>query len=289
MAWPWDKQTNVDKDAINIVVEDNKRLQKKVKELEDKISDLEMDKEFSNNEKKLIEWIKRWMSKTNDETKEYLESDTFKHQREIKRLKGQINTLKARLDTFVAGLPQQHVFKQIDGFKAIINKFLENEQELFDESVREPLEDADFFEKFTVPDSIRKQSEEQMISIFRSLQQHISLLPNHLGDELSRVVYTITNILGKDVVLSSKNYEMYVKRSVGMNNKTKTMLYNLLDSIDMLEGHFTDEIVKLKLENQQLKSSILLDGDSAKRINELEREIQNLKMENEVLRYKKGE
>lgn len=274
--WPFTRQkesikTDSLNDYIKSLLDEKQKLQDKVSELEAKLSSMIKTEVLVSM---VVESIKHYINKQPRTTysKDNREAELEK---ENKQLKAQVKRLKNSNKTLTAGIDQDSQFKQIDDIRDRISQFLKDEDSMFISEVREPLEDNDYYDEMLPLDNIKDDVINDIAKIITSGKEEDIL--QGLNNTIKRMV-------------NNSKYSKFVRRSIGMNNKTKDIMQDLIDSLSVLDESITDEIVKLKLENKELKNKILLvvDTDSEKTISQLQQEIAGLKIENEALRYKGG-
>lgn len=273
--WPFTRQkesvkTDSLNDYIKSLLDEKQELQDKVSELEAKLNNMSKTELLVSM---IVESIRHYIdkqSKSCDKGNREIELE-----KENKQLKAQVKRLKNSNKTLTAGLDQDSQFKQIDDIRDRILQFLKDEDSMFISEVREPLEDANYYDDILPLDNI----EDDVIGDVTKMI--ISSTEEDVLQGLNSVVRRMVN---------NSKYSKFVRRSIGMNNKTKDIMQDLIDSLSVLDESITDEIVKLKLENKELKNKIILvvDSDTEKTISKLQQEVAGLRVENEALRYKGG-
>lgn len=273
--WPFTRQkesvkTDSLNDYIKSLLDEKQELQDKVSELEAKLNDMSKTEVLVAM---IVESIRHYIDK---QSKSCNKNDReIELEKENKQLKAQVKRLKNSNKTLTAGLDQDSQFKQIDDIRDRISQFLKDEDSMFISEVREPLESANYYDDILPLDNI----EDDVIGDVAKMI--ISSTEEDVLQGLNSVIRRMVN---------NSKYSKFVRRSIGMNNKTKDIMQDLIDSLSVLDESITDEIVKLKLENKELKNKIILvvDSDTEKTISKLQQEVAGLRVENEALRYKGG-
>lgn len=274
--WPFTKhkegvKTDSLNDYIKSLLDEKQKLQDRVNELETKLSNMLKTEILVAM---VVESIKQYISK---QPKTYTKNNREEElEKENKQLKSQVRRLKNSNKTLTAGIDKDSQFKQIDDIRDRISQFLKDEDSMFISEVREPLEDNNYYDDMLPLDSIEDDTINDIAKIVTSKTEE-------------EVLQGLNSVI-KRMVNNSK-YSKFVRRSIGMNNKTKDIMQDLRDILCNLDENMTDELVKLKLENKELKNKILLlvDQDSERTISKLQQEISGLRIENEALRYKVGD
>lgn len=274
--WPFTKhkegvKTDSLNDYIKSLLDEKQKLQDRVNELETKLSNMLKTEILVAM---VVESIKQYISK---QPKTYTKNNKEEElEKENKQLKSQVRRLKNSNKTLTAGIDKDSQFKQIDDIRDRISQFLKDEDSMFISEVREPLEDNNYYDDMLPLDSIEDDTINDIAKIVTSKTEE-------------EVLQGLNSVI-KRMVNNSK-YSKFVRRSIGMNNKTKDIMQDLRDILCNLDENMTDELVKLKLENKELKNKILLlvDQDSERTISKLQQEISGLRIENEALRYKVGD
>ena len=275
--WPFTRQKeNIKTDSLNdyikSLLDEKQKLQDEVSELEAKLSNMIKTEVLVSM---VVESIKHYINKQPRTTysKDNREAELEK---ENKQLKSQVRRLKNSNKTLTAGIDKDSQFKQIDDIRDRISQFLKDEDSMFISEVREPLEDNNYYDDMLPLDSIEDDTINDIAKMITSKTEE-------------EVLQGLNSVI-KRMVNNSK-YSKFVRRSIGMNNKTKDIMQDLRDILCNLDENMTDELVKLKLENKELKNKILLlvDQDSERTISKLQQEISGLRIENEALRYKVGD
>ena len=275
--WPFTRQKeNIKTDSLNdyikSLLDEKQKLQDEVSELEAKLSNMIKTEVLVSM---VVESIKHYINKQPRTTysKDNREAELEK---ENKQLKSQVRRLKNSNKTLTAGIDKDSQFKQIDDIRDRISQFLKDEDSMFISEVREPLEDNNYYDDMLPLDSIEDDTINDIAKMITSKTEE-------------EVLQGLNSVI-KRMVNNSK-YSKFVRRSIGMNNKTKDIMQDLRDILCNLDENMTDELVKLKLENKELKNKILLlvDQDSERTISKLQQEISGLRIENESLRYKVGD
>ena len=293
MGWPWtNKDNSVDKDTIKIIVDENKRLEEERNELQRLVKKLNSDiKELQakeNSQTLLTSWLNVALSeRARDSKLEAIEhKDISELLKENKQLKATIKSYQNRLKTYTVGLPKNR-FEVIDSINSIIDKFLTDEDPMFVKYVKGPLDKAEYYEKLATKQSITLNNERDLL---RKLLEEICIstgTPYPIAEAFTRD--TLCEIAER--LYSRAMYKPFVRRSVSMNNKTKEILQEIQDKLMLLNDQYSEELIGLRMENSRLKQDILMiteKDDNLSKIMKLEQEINNLKVENEALRYKGG-
>ena len=293
MGWPWtNKDNSVDKDTIKIIVDENKRLEEERSELQRLVKKLNGDIRELQAKQYGKDLLTSWLSvalgdRAKDRKLKAIEyKDTSDLLKESKQLKATIKSYQNRLRTYTSGLAKNR-FEVIDDINSIIDKFLTEEDPMFIKYVKGPLDKAEYYEKLATKQSITLNNERDL------LIKILEKLCESTGTPYPIVDAFIRDILCEiaEVLYSRAMYKPFVRRSISMNNKTKDMLQEIQDKLMLLNDQYSEELINLRMENGRLKQDILLmteKDDNLSKIAKLEQEINNLKVENEALRYKGG-
>ena len=285
-------KTNSLNDYIKSLIDETESIKSKLAETRLELKQAKMDLAESNEgvmkavlaETERVDGLAKTISSSVktyiDFCKSKPQSDTIiQLEKENKQLKAQVKRLKTSLKTFTTMLDTDSQFKEINDIIDKISVFLDEEDNMFVKEVREPLENNNYYENIEVGDKITA----------KDLVDITDIIIYHDKDAISGDVIDHINSIIKKMFINGK-YSKFVRRSVAMNNKTKDFIQDIKDMLCKLDENMTNELVKLKLENKELKNKILLlaDDDSSKTISKLQQEISGLKIENEALRYKGG-
>ena len=292
MRWPWTNNGDGsrDKDTIDIILEQNRQLRNELTGMTEKVKEFETIAEGVETYKRTDEMLREWLNQSltaraNDKKLAELESkDKEDLIKENKQLKATIKSYQNRLKTYTSGLTKNR-FGVIDNINETIDKFLETEDAMFIKYVKGPLDKAGYYEKLATKHSI---------TLDKTAEELTKLLvdANSVNDMYLEIIKrcipeSISNIA--EELYSRAMYKPFVRRSISMNNRTKEIFQEIKDKLMLLSDQHSEELIELRLENSKLKQEIISiteKDDKAARIQQLEREINNLKIENEALRYK---
>lgn len=275
MRWPWKSNEEVDKATLKIVVEDNERLKQKVKELQSKLNDALLENDDIRNDMRVRKI-------TNDSMTKPISNDNVdKLIKENKQLKGTLKSYQTRLKTYRSGLIDNDKFESINSIKDSISKFLSDEEPLFVKYVKDPLDKAGYYEYLATRLSIT--FEKELKYVMDKFKEIGPIFTNDTTDFVSSITKEL---------YSRSMYRPFVRRSIAMNNKTKELLTDIQDKLDIVSDEVSKELIDLRLENKKLKDQLLQatsNADTSEELQKLRQEISNLRVENEALRYKKKE
>ncbi len=290
LGWPWDNKKDKE---IEELTEQNVTYRLRIDDLKNTILRLNTFIDINQKEVDKAKNIISTIYNIRDLVKEYFiksSNDRLlsnKTQEELEKenryLKANIKSLQNRLKTFTAGIEHRQTYEVVEELRGKIDKFLQDEDQLFVKNVKDKLVKADYFDKFATANSITLNKDiEFSLDIIRDIT-------NSYGDKDGSKFLEAHKKLALELY-SRAMYKPFVKRSIAMNNKTKELLTEIMDTIFLLDDAITNELVNLRLENKRLKEVVLemtSKDDKAKLIHDLQQEIARLKVENEALRYMK--
>lgn len=200
------------------------------------------------------------------------------------KLKNMVKSLQLRLKTYTDTVIVDR-YDVLDELIKDIDNFLSEENMMFIHDVKSELEKVDYYSKLN---NVKFYNEEDVkvisIMINKAMQTYLEEL---LAGNNTAAINTF-NIV--EEFCKRSNYRQFVRRSVAMNNKTEILLNSIKDKLFKLYNRHSNEILDLKMDNKRLKEALLTDNKDREllkyieKVKHLERELDNIKVENEVLR-----